>query len=193
MNPKVDDFINNAPQWQQEIKKLREVLLDCGLTENFKWRSPCYSFQGHNVVIVQGFKEFCALMFFKGVLLKDSHGILKTQGKNTQAALRIPFTNVQEIIEMEPALKVYIKEAIEVEKQGLKVNFTARKELILVKELQKQLNEAPAFKAAFEALTPGRQRAYNMYFSQAKQAKTRELRIEKCIPKILAGKGLTDR
>src|SRR6266481_388070 len=192
MNPKVDGYLRKAKKWQEEMEKLRRIILDCQLTEELKWGKPCYSFQKSNIVIIQGFKEFCALLFCKGALLNDANGILKKPGENTQAARRIPFTNVREIVEMEPILKAYIYEAIEVEKAGLKVNFTKNTELIFPEEFQNKLDENPALKTAFDALTPGRQRAYNLYFSAPKQSKTRESRVGKCMPQILKGKGLND-
>jgi uncharacterized protein YdeI (YjbR/CyaY-like superfamily) len=188
-NPKVDGYLRKATKWQKEMEKLRRISLDCELTEEVKWGKPCYTFQKSNIVIIQGFKEFCALLFCKGALLKDPNGILKKFG--WQAARRIPFTNVREIVEMEPILKAYIHEAIEAEKAGLEVKFKKNPEPI-PEELQKKLDEIPALKAAFDALTPGRQRAYILYFSGAKQSKTRESRVEKCMPQILNGKGLND-
>lgn len=192
MNPKVDVFLSKAKKWQEEMEQLRMISLDCGLTEELKWGKPCYSFQRSNIVIIQPFKEFCALMFFKGALLKDPNGVLEKPGENTRVARRIPFTGVPEIVEMEPILKSYIKEAIEVEKAGLKVDFKKNRELIFPEEFQKKLDESPALKTAFDALTPGRQRGYILYFSGAKQSKTRESRVEKCMQKILNGKGLND-
>jgi len=189
MNPKVDGYLRKAKKWQEEMKKLRRISLDCGLTEELKWGKPCYTFQKSNIVIIQGFKEFCALLFCKGALLKDRHGILKKFG--WQAARRIPFSNVGEIVEMEPILKVYIHEAIEAEKAGLKVNYKKNPEPI-PEELQNKLDEIPALKTAFDALTPGRQRGYILYFSGAKQSKTRASRVKKCMPQILKGKGLND-
>ncbi|MFZ1978424.1 MAG: YdeI/OmpD-associated family protein, partial [Bacteroidota bacterium] len=162
-------------------------------TEELKWGKPCYTFQKNNIVIIQGFKEYCALMFFKGVLLNDANGILIKMGENTQAGRQIRFTNVREIIEMKTILKDYIYEAIEVEKAGLKVNFKKNAELIFPEEFQNKLDELPALKTAFNALTPGRQRAYNLYFSAPKQSKTRESRVEKCMQQILNGKGLNDQ
>jgi uncharacterized protein YdeI (YjbR/CyaY-like superfamily) len=193
MNPKVDVYLSKAQKWQEELKKLRMILLDYGLTEELKWRAPCYTFQKSNIVIIQGFKEYCALMFFKGALLNDANGILIKPGENTQAGRQIRFTNVREIVEMETILKAYIYEAIEVEKTGLKVNFKKNTELIIPEEFQNKLDEIPAMKTAFDALTPGRQRAYNIYFSEPKQSKTRESRVEKCMQQILNGKGLNDR
>ena len=193
MNPKVDAFFSRAKKWQEELQKLRMIILDCQLTEELKWGKPCYTFQDSNIIIIHGLKEYCALLFCKGVLLKDADGILITPGENTQAARQIRFTNVREIVEMEPILKAYIYEAIEVEKAGLKVNFKKNTELIFPEEFQNKLDEIPALKTAFDALTPGRQRAYILYFSAPKQSKTRESRIEKCMPQILNGKGLNDR
>jgi uncharacterized protein YdeI (YjbR/CyaY-like superfamily) len=192
MNPKVDDFINNAQKWQPEIKQLRILLLDCGLTEEFKWRNPCYTFQGNNIVIIGSFKEYCTLSFFKGTLLQDSNGILNKPGENSQAVRFFKFTNLQEIIEQQSIMKAYIYEAIEIEKAGLKVIFKSNKELELVEELQVALDKNPALKTAFQALTPGRQRAYNLHFSEAKQSKTRETLIEKYSQRILNGKGIND-
>src|SRR6202049_2196924 len=191
MNPKVDVYLSRAKKWQEEFEKLRMIILDCQLTEELKWGKPCYSFQKSNLVIIQGFKEFCALLFCKGALLNDANGILKKPGESTQAARRIPFTNVREIVEMEPILKAYIHEAIEAEKAGLKVNLKKKPEPV-PKELQNKLDQIPALKAAFDALTPGRQRGYILYFSGAKQSKTRESRVEKCMRQILNGKGLND-
>lgn len=193
MNPKVDEFIHKNTKWQAEFEKLRTIILDCQLTEELKWGKPCYTFQKSNIVIIQGFKEFCALLFTKGALLNDPNSILEKPGENTQAARRIPFTNGREIVEMEPVLKAYIYEAIEAEKAGLKVNFEKSTELIFPEEFQNKLDENPALKTAFYALTPGRQRAYNLYFSAAKQSKTRESRVEKCMQQILNGKGLNDQ
>ena len=191
MNPKVDVYLRKARKWQEEMEKLRMIILDCQLTEELKWGKPCYTFQKSNIIIIIGLKEYCALMFCKGVLLNDANGILIKPGENTQAARQIRFTNVREIVEMEPILKAYICEAIEAEKAGLKVNFKKNPEPI-PEELQNKLDEIPALKAAFDALTPGRQRAYILYFSGAKQSKTRESRVEKCMPQILNGKGLND-
>src|ERR1700747_1556156 len=176
MNPQVEEYLRKAKKWQEEAKKVRRIILDCGLTEESKWGKPCYTFQTSNIVIIQGFKEFCALLFCKGALLKDPNGILKKFG--WQAARRIPFSNVREIVEMEPILKVYIHEAIEAEKAGLKVDFKKNPEPI-PEEFQNKLGEIPDLKAAFDALTPGRQRAYILYFSAPKQSKTRESRVEK--------------
>jgi uncharacterized protein YdeI (YjbR/CyaY-like superfamily) len=192
MNPKVDFYFSKAKKWQDELEKLRMIVLDCGLTEELKWGVPCYTFQKNNIVLIHVFKEYCALLFFKGALLNDANGILIQQTKNVQAGRQIRFTNVREIVDMEPILKAYIYEAIEVEKAGLKVNFKENTELIFPEEFQKKLDEFPALKAAFDALTPGRQRAYNLYFAAPKQSKTRESRVEKCMQQILNGKGLND-
>lgn len=192
MNPKVEEFLSKAKKWKEEFEKLRNIVLDCELTEEFKWMHPCYTFEKKNIVLIHGFKEYCALLFHKGALLQDAHGILIQQTENVQAARQIRFTNVQEIVEMETILKAYIYEAIEVEKAGLEVNFKKNTEFIIPEELQNKFDEIPALKTAFEALTPGRQRAYILYFSQPKQSKTRESRVEKCMQKILNGKGLND-
>jgi uncharacterized protein YdeI (YjbR/CyaY-like superfamily) len=207
MNPKVDTYLaegcmrcslGGTPQckvhnWPEVLKALRKVILDCGLTEELKWGVPVYTHNGKNIVIMSAFKEYCALSFFKGVLLKDAAGILEKPGENTQAARLIRFTDVGKIVAMEPVLKAYIHEAIEVEKAGLKVELKKTSEYKIPEELQTRLDEDPAFRDAFEALTPGRQRGYLLYFSAAKQSKTREARIEKCIPKIFEGIGLNDR
>ena len=192
MNPKVDKYLSRAKTWQEEFEKLRMIILDCGLTEELKWGVPCYTFEKRNIVLIHGFKEYCALLFVKGALLNNAKGILITQTENTQAARQIRFTNVREIVEMEPILKAYIYEAIEVEKAGLKVNFKKTTEFIVPEEFQNKLDEIPALKTAFDALTAGRQRAYILYFSAAKQSKTRESRVEKCMQQILNGKGLND-
>jgi uncharacterized protein YdeI (YjbR/CyaY-like superfamily) len=193
MNPKVDFFFNKAEKWQKELEKLRTIVLDCPLTEELKWGVPCYRFQESNIVLIHVFKEYCALLFFKGALLKDTRGILIQQTKNVQAARQIRFTNVREIVEMKATVRAYIHEAIEVEKAGLKVELKKTSEFSIPEEFQKKLDETPALKTAFRALTPGRQRAYLLHFSAPKQSKTREARIEKCKRKILSGKGLTDR
>ncbi|MCP1359095.1 YdeI/OmpD-associated family protein [Aneurinibacillus migulanus] len=192
MNLKVDEFLSKAKKWKEEYEKLRNIVLDCELTEEFKWMHPCYTFEKKNIVLIHGFKEYCALLFHKGALLQDAHGILIQQTENVQAARQIRFTNVQEIVEMETILKAYIYEAIEIEKAGLEVNFKKNTEFLIPEELQNKFDEIPALKTAFEALTPGRQRAYILYFSQPKQFKTRESRVEKCMQKILDGKGLND-
>ncbi len=192
-NPKVDAFITRAKSWKAETQKLRKILLDCRLTEELKWGKPCYAYQKTNVVIIQGFKEHCALLFFKGVLLKDPNGILKKTGVNTRVGRQIRFTNVGEIVKMESILKTYIRQAIEVEKDGLKVSPAKKSDLKLPPEFRNILKNDSVLKDAFEALTPGRQRAYGFYFSAPKQAKTRESRVEKYRKQILNGKGLDDR
>ena len=192
MNPKVDWYFSKAKKWQKELLELREIILDCQLTEELKWGVPCYTFQKRNIVLIHVFKDYCAILFFKGVLLKDAKGILIQQTENVQAARQIRFTNVREIVKMEPILKSYIYEACEVEEAGLKVDFKKTKEFIIPEEFQKKLDEVPALKTAFDALTPGRQRAYILYFSAPKQSKTRESRVEKCLRQILNGKGLND-
>ncbi|MFB6366431.1 YdeI family protein [Paenibacillus elgii] len=192
LNPKVDEFLSKAKTWKEEYEKLRQIVLDCELTEEFKWMHPCYTFENKNIVLIHGFKDYCALLFHKGALLQDAHGILIQQTENVQAARQIRFTHVQEIVEMETILKAYIHEAIKVEKTGLEVTFKKNTEFIIPEELQNKFDENPALKTAFEALTPGRQRAYLLYFSQPKQSKTRESRVEKCTQQILDGKGLND-
>lgn len=190
-NPEVDEYLSGAKNWQGVMEELRTILLNCGLAGELKWGKPCYSFQGSNIAIIQPFKETCALMFFKGVLLEDPEGILEKPGKNSRIARRIPFTSVQEVIEMEPILKEYIEEAIEAEKAGLEVDVEKKKEPI-PEEFQQKLDENPDLKAAFNDLTPGRQRGYILYFSDAKQSKTRTQRVEKYIDKIMDGKGLRE-
>jgi uncharacterized protein YdeI (YjbR/CyaY-like superfamily) len=192
-NPKVDLYISQSTKWQKELQKLRTILLDCQLTEELKWGKPCYTVQKSNIVVILPLKESCALLFCNGALLNDPNGILIKPGENTQAARQLRLTNVQEIVEMESILKAYIYQAIEVEKAGLKVNFKKITEFKIPEELQNKLDEVPALKAAFTALTPGRQRAYFIYFSAPKQSKTRESRVEKCMPQILDGKGLNDQ
>jgi uncharacterized protein YdeI (YjbR/CyaY-like superfamily) len=196
-NQKVNFFFNKARNWKKEFEKLRSIVLDCGLTEELKWGCPCYTFppgsrQKSNIVLIHGFKEYCALLFFKGALLSDTDSILIQQTENVQAARQIRFVNVREIVELEPILKAYIFEAIEVEKAGLKVKYKKTSEFKIPEEFQNKLDKMPALKAAFEVLTPGRQRAYIFYFSQPKQSKTRELKVEKYIEQILHGKGLND-
>lgn len=191
MNPKVDEFISKAKKWQEEYRALRKIVLDCELTEEFKWMHPCYTLNNKNIVLIHGFKEYCALLFHKGALLQDTNGILIQQTENVQAARQIRFTNVQEIVEKEAIIKDYISEAIAVEKAGLEVALKKDTETI-PDELQHKFEEEPALKTAFEALTPGRQRAYILYFSQPKQSKTRVSRIEKYTQQILNGKGLND-
>lgn len=192
MNPKVDEFIDESKKWAEEFRRLRTILLDCQLGEEFKWGKPCYTLQGNNIVLIHGFKEYCALLFFKGALMKDPNGILVQQTENVQAGRQIRFTNLQEIIDKENQIKAYVNEAIEIEKAGLEVEFKKHTEYTIPQELQNKLDENPAFKASFESLTPGRQRAYILYFSEPKQSKTRESRVEKCIQQILEGKGLNE-
>jgi len=191
-NAKVDGFLRKVKQWQEEYETLRKVVLDCELTEDFKWMHPCYTFENKNIVLIHGFKEYIALLFHKGVLLKDTQGILIQQTENVQAARQIRFTNVQEILEKESIIKDYIYEAIEIEKAGLEVEFKKNTDYIIPDEFQNKLDEMPALKTAFEALTPGRQRAYLYHFSEPKQSKTRVSRVEKWMPQILDGKGLND-
>ena len=192
INPKVDIFFSKAQNWQEEFEKLRMIILDCGLTEELKWGVPCYTFQKSNIVLIHGFKEYCAILFIKGALLQDVHGLLIQQTENVQAARQIRFINVREIVEMEPILKAYIHEAIEVEKSGLKVKYKKAVEFIIPEELINKFEEVPGLQDAFDGLTPGRQRAYILYFSAPKQSKTRESRIEKCTQQIFNGKGLND-
>lgn len=192
MNPKVDWFFNKNTKWQEEYGQLRMIALDCGLTEELKWGCPCYSLQGSNVVLIHGFKEYCAFLFFKGALLSDTEGILIQQTENVQSARQVRFTDVEQITGMIPVLKAYIYEAIEVEKAGLKVELKKTSDFKVPEEFQYKLDKIPALKAAFEGLTPGRQRGYIFYFSQPKQSRTREARVEKYMPKILSGKGLED-
>jgi uncharacterized protein YdeI (YjbR/CyaY-like superfamily) len=193
MNPKVDGYVRKSKKWQQELQKLRMIILDCQLSEELKWGKPCYTFQKSNVVVIIPLKESCALMFCKGALLNDANGILIKPGEHTQAGRWIKFTNVREIVEMATILKAYIYEALEVEKAGLKVNYKKTSEFIIPQEFQNKLDEIPTLKTAFDALTPGRQRAYILYFSAPKQSKTRESRVEKCRQQILNGKGLNDQ
>ncbi|WP_337993750.1 YdeI family protein [Mucilaginibacter sp. AW1-7] len=192
INPKVDFYFNKAQKWQQELERLRMIVLDCGLTEELKWGVPCYTFHKSNVVLIHVFKEYCAVLFFKGALLNDANGILIQQTENVQAARQVRFTNLTEIVEVASILKTYIYEAIEVEKAGLKVEFKKTAEFTISEEFQHKLDAMPTLKMAFDALTPGRQRAYMLHFSAPKQAKTRQERVEKCIPQILNGKGLND-
>jgi uncharacterized protein YdeI (YjbR/CyaY-like superfamily) len=193
MNPKVDFYFVKAKKWQEEFEKLRMIILDCGLSEELKWGCPCYTFEKRNIVLIHGFKEYCAVLFFKGALLKDARDVLIQQTENVQAARQIRFTNVREIVKMKPILKAYIYEAIEVEKAGLKVNLRKTTEFKIPEEFQNKLDKIPALKTAFNALTPGRQRAYILYFSAPKQSKTRESRVEKCMRQIFKGKGLNDQ
>lgn len=192
MNPKVDWFFSKETKWQKEYEKLRTIILDCGLTEELKWGCPCYTFGKSNIVLIHGFKDYCALLVFKGALLNDANGILIQQTENVQSARQIRFTNVREIVKLERILKTYIYEAIEVEKAGLKMKLKKTTEFKIPVEFQKKLDKNAALKKAFAALTPGRQRAYIFYFSQAKQSKTREARVEKYMKQILNGKGLDD-
>ncbi|MGJ4788804.1 hypothetical protein EHQ52_19805 [Leptospira koniambonensis] len=192
MNPKVDFFFNKAKQWKEEYEALRKIALASGLTEELKWGQPCYTSQDNNIVLIHGFKEYCAFLFFKGALLKDPKGILIQQTKNVQSARQIRFTDLKEIDKLKTSLKAYIKNAIEVEKSGQKVNFKKTKEFDMPEEFLSKLEESPNLKSAFDSLTPGRQRGYLLHFSSAKQSKTREARIEKYIPHILKGKGLDD-
>ena len=192
MNPKVDWFFNKETKWQKEYEKLRTIVLGCDLTEELKWGCPCYVYQKSNIVLIHGFKEYCALLFFKGALLKDKKKILIQQTENVQAARQVRFTNVKEIDKIKTALKAYIYEAVAVEEAGVKVAYKKTSEYKVPEEFEKKLDKNRTLKTAFEKLTPGRQRAYLFYFSQAKQSKTRESRIEKCMPQILEGKGIDD-
>lgn len=189
-NPKVDAFVSRAKTWGAEIQKLRSILLECGLDEELKWGKPCYQLEGKNIAIIQPFKDQCALMFFKGALLEDTHNLLRSQGENTQSALRLEFTSEAQI--KKTVLKSYVKQAIEVEKSGRKVDFKAKRQLELPDELTEFLQRDRRLAKAFDALTPGRQRGYVLYFAGAKKSETRAARIEKHIPKILAGKGFHD-
>lgn len=192
MNPKVDWFFNKDTRWQEEYVKLRAICLSCGLAEELKWGQPCYVLKGKNIVLIHGFKEYCALLFFKGALLSDTHGILIQQTENVQSPRQMRFTNLAEITELAATIKAYIHEAVEVEKAGLKVELKQTSEYKVPDEFQYKLDHIPALKEAFEKLTPGRQRGYLFHFSQPKLAKTRAERVEKFIPKILAGKGWDD-
>ena len=192
MNPKADWFFAKETKWQKEYEKLRMIVLDCDLMEELKWGCPCYTYEKKNIVLIHGFKDYCALLFFKGALLNDPNDILIQQTKNVQSARQIRFTDAKEIQKLEKVLKAYVYEAIEVEKIGLKVKMKKTSGFKIPEEFQKQLDKKAALKKAFEALTPGRQRTYIFYFSQAKQSKTREQRIEKYLKHILAGKGLDD-
>lgn len=192
MNPKVDFYFIKAKMWQEELEQLRMIILDFGLTEELKWGKPCYTYQNVNIVLLHDFKEYCALLFFKGALLKDTENILTQQTENVQSARQLRFTSVNQIIKLTDIIKAYVFEAVEVEKADLKVDLKKTNEFNIPNEFQLKLTENAILKKAFEALTPGRQRAYYLYFSAPKQAKTRELRIEKCIEQILNGKGLND-
>lgn len=191
-NPKVDWFFNKTQQWQEEYRQLRAIVLDCDLVEELKWGQPCYTFEKRNIVLIHGFKEYCALLFFKGALLKDPKNILIQQTENVQSARQIRFTNVREIVKMKTLLKAYIYEAVQVEEAGLKVPAKKTFEYTVTPEFKNKLDKSAALRTAFETLTPGRQRAYLLHFSSAKQSKTRESRIEKCMPRILKGEGLND-
>lgn len=191
-NPKVDWFFEKDTQWKKEYERLRTIILNCGLIEELKWGCPCYTHENTNIVLIHGFNEYCALLFFKGALLNDPNAILIQQTKNVQSARQIRFTNDKEIVKLEKVIKAYIYEAIEVERAGLKVKLKKTSDFKIPEEFQKKLNKSTALKKSFESLTPGRQRAYIFYFSQAKQSKTREARVEKYIKHILAGKGLED-
>ncbi len=192
MNAAVDFYFTKAKNWQEEITKLRTIVLGCGLTEELKWGTPCYTFQHANIVLIHVFKEYCALLFFKGSLLHDTNGMLIQQTKNVQAARQMRFTNVREIVKLQAIVKAYIYEAVEIEKAGLKVPLKTTTEYTMPYEFQHKLDEEPALKTAFYALTPGRQRGYLLYFSAPTQSKTRHSRIEKYMPQILNGKGLND-
>jgi uncharacterized protein YdeI (YjbR/CyaY-like superfamily) len=192
MNPKVDWFFEKETQWQKEYKKLRTIVLECDLAEELKWGQPCYTFEKSNIVLIHGFKDYCALLFFKGALLKDKKKILIQQTENVQAARQIRFTDVKEIAKLEKTIKAYIYEAVALEESGVKVPMKKVSEFAIPDEFQSRLNKSAALKKAFYALTPGRQRGYLLYFSSAKQPKTRESRIEKYSKQILAGKGLED-
>ena len=191
-NPKVDFFFNKAEQWKQEFEKLRRIILDCGLTEELKWGVPCYTFETKNIVLIHGFKEYCAILFVKGALFQATEGILIQQTENVQAARQIRFTNARDIVDMETILKAYINESIQAEIAGLKVNYKKVTEFSMPEEFISKLEEVPGLQEAFETLTPGRQRAYILYFSAPKQSKTRAARVEKYIEQILNGKGLND-
>jgi len=191
-NSKVDWYFDKAKEWQDEVRQLRTIILDCGLNEELKWRHPCYTLNKKNIVLIHTFKDYCALLFMKGVLLKDPQNILIQQTENVQSARQIRFTNLREIVKQESVIKAYVKEAIKVEKAGLEVEYKKTDKFSVAEEFQKHLNGNPVLKTAFEALTPGRQRGYLLYFSGGKQSKTREARVEKCIPRILDGFGLND-
>ncbi|MCB0482373.1 MAG: YdeI family protein [Flavobacteriales bacterium] len=192
MNEQVDRFLEKAKKWKGEMTLLRKICIGCGLSEEFKWMHPCYTFQGNNVVLIHGFKEYCALLFHKGVLLKDTHNILIQQTENVQSARQIRFTHLQEIIDLEQTIKAYIFEAVEVEKAGFEVKMKKTSEYNMPEELKLALENNSELASAFKSLTPGRQRGYILHFSQPKQSKTRESRIDKCTPKILKGEGLND-
>ena len=191
-NPKVDEYLSATTRWRDEFEQLRTIILDCQLTEELKWGHPCYTFQNRNIILIHGFKEYCAILFFKGALLKDTNGILIRQTENVQAGRQIQFTNAQEIIAIESAMKEYICNALEIERSGLKVDLKKTAEFKIPEEFQNKLDELPALKTAFHALTPGRQRAYILHFSSPKHSKTRKSRVEKRIQQILNGHGLND-
>lgn len=192
MNTKVDSFLSKAKRWQEEMTLLREIVLECGLKEDYKWMHPCYTYQDSNIVLIHGFKDYCALLFFKGVLMKDQEGILIQQTENVQDRRQIRFRSLEEIVRLKPVIKDYIKEAIKIEQSDLKVEFKKTSDFNMPGEFQKRLESDKKLKVAFDGLTPGRQRGYLLYFSSAKQPQTRESRIEKYILKILDGKGLDD-
>jgi len=192
IDAKVESFFSKTSKWQNEYSELRTLILEFGLEEEYKWMHPCYSLQGKNVVLIHGFKDYCALLFFKGVLSKDKNGLLIQQTENVQDRRQLRFTSLSEIVALKEVIKDYIKEAIQIEKSGAKIEFKKTDEFNMPAEFEQVLHDSPDLKTAFQALTPGRQRAYLLYFSAAKQSKTREARIEKCIPKILDGKGLDD-
>ncbi|MGI9579574.1 YdeI/OmpD-associated family protein [Chryseobacterium sp. RRHN12] len=192
MNPKVNFFFEKATQWKEEFEKLRTIALSTELVEDLKWGCPCYTYEGKNIFLIHGFKEYCALLFFKGALMKDPDHILIQQTENVQAARQIRFTDVEQINDLEDILRQYMFEAVEIEESGAKVEMKKTKEFEMAEEFQEKLDQDPALQEAFKALTPGRQRAYLLYFSSAKQSKTREARIEKCIPQIMDGIGLND-
>jgi len=192
MNPKVDTYLSELQKWKQELEQLRAIVLDCGLMEELKWETPCYMFQKSNIILLGAFKDFCIISFLKGALLSDEEGILTKMGENTQAARVVKFTSVKEIKKLNAILKAYIFEAVEIEKAGLKVEPKKHSEYNVPEELQNQFKLNPDFKKAFDALTPGRQRGYLLYFSDSKQSKTREARIEKYLPRIMNGKGIND-
>jgi uncharacterized protein YdeI (YjbR/CyaY-like superfamily) len=191
-NPKVDGFFRRAKKWKEELEELRSIVLDNRLTEEMKWGQPCYTLDGKNVIIIHAFKEYCALLFFKGALLKDPKGILIRQTENVHSSRQIRFTNVREIVKLNAALKAYVRQAIEVEVAGLTVEKKKTSDFKIPEEFQNQLDDNPALATAFHSLTPGRQRAYLLYFSSAKQSKTRTARVVKHMPRILKGKGLDD-
>ncbi|MGA2128208.1 MAG: YdeI family protein [Xanthobacteraceae bacterium] len=190
--PEVDAYLSRSTTWRKEFKTLRTIILDCGLSEEFKWGHPCYTFEKRNIVLIHGFKDYCALLFFKGALLKDADGILVRQTENVQAGRQVRFTDSHDITAMAAILRAYVHEAIEVEKAGAKVKLKKTAEFAIPQEFRTRLDDIPALKMAFDGLTPGRQRAYILHFSSPKQSKTRESRVEKCMQQILDGKGLDD-